>query len=549
MKERKTVDGPDASAIAVLLVVVCGLYVSLPKHGDIWWMDASRHAMNGAFLLDFVRAMPIHNPVSFAYDYYRQWPALTILFYPPLFYVPLAAVYAVAGVSEAAALATELGFLFALAWGAFRLSREWLRPLGALAAALLLIATPEVFFWGQQVMLDVPAYAFVIWAAERYLRYLKAGSRAALFAAVVLAVLAICTKYNAAFFVGVMAIALPLARGWRAIIDRNVLLALLLGAALMIPVLAVFLSFSSYNLDQAETVAAAASRWSVASLTYYIVAMPSVVSWPSLVLASIYVAAVPFARSLRLPRTDAILLSTWVTFGYVFYTMIAVKDPRHIMLVTYPIVLAAVLLLDRMLARFSWRAALPLLFTCGVFASTAYSRPAPFVTGMRQAAEDVARLAPPDSDVAFWGRLDGTFIFAMRAYTNRRDLDIVRLDKVLFKNVAVQFDRGYQDSDLDAQQIAKRLFDLHVQYLVVQTRYGDEFAPIKRLDAALKTDKFKEVERIPMTANYPFSYITSLVIYRLVADVPNGRVAPTIQLKLIGRSIPAKRGSQQGAGR
>ena len=77
----------------------------------------------------------------------------------------LAAVYAVFGVSEASALLTELAFLFLLAWGAFRLSRHWLDSLPALAVALLLLGAPELAFWGRQIMLDVPAYAFLVWAA------------------------------------------------------------------------------------------------------------------------------------------------------------------------------------------------------------------------------------------------------------------------------------------------------------------------------------------------------------------------------------------------
>ncbi len=40
-----------------------------------------------------------------------------------------------------------------------------------------------------------------------------------------------------------------------------------------------------------------------------------------------------------------------------------------------------------------------------------------------------------------------------------------------------------------------------------------------------------------MTANYPFRAITELVVYRLVADVPKGRVAPPLEIKLIGKTL------------
>ena len=124
-------------APALIGIVILGLYCLLPKAGDILNTDASRHALNGAFLLDFVRAMPLSHPTEFAMDYYRQWPALTILFYPPLFYAPLAVSYAIFGVSEAAALVAELAAMVLLGWGAYVLSRNWLGGLGSLAVALL----------------------------------------------------------------------------------------------------------------------------------------------------------------------------------------------------------------------------------------------------------------------------------------------------------------------------------------------------------------------------------------------------------------------------
>lgn len=119
--EKLPTAAPDRSVFFFfgLLAITIIMYIKLPKHGDIWWSDASRNALNGAFVFDFLRETPFHHPVEFAYDYYRQWPALTILFYPPLFYVVLAAVYAVLGVSEASALVAEFAFLLLLAWGAF----------------------------------------------------------------------------------------------------------------------------------------------------------------------------------------------------------------------------------------------------------------------------------------------------------------------------------------------------------------------------------------------------------------------------------------------
>ncbi len=524
--------------IFILLAITMGMYFDLPRRGDIDWPDASRHALNGAFVLDFIQQLPWRHPIEFAYDYYRQWPALTILFYPPLFYGILAVVYAVFGVSEASALLTELAFLFLLAWGAFRLSRHWLDPPPALAVALLLLGAPEMAFWGRQIMLDVPAYAFLVWAAEFLVRHLKSGQKWPLFGAVICAVAAAYTKYNAIFFVVPIAISLLYAYGWRVFRQRAVLQAAALGAALLLPLVGIFFAFGSYNLDQAAAFSGAeASRWNIAELTYYARIMPSVISWPTLALACLYVLALPFAPALRLARADAIFLGSWLLVGYAFYSMVAVKEPRHILFITYPLALAAVLLIDGTLAKVSFRYAVSLVFAAAILAWTLTTGTVPAVAGTREAAESVAQLAPPETNVAFWGSRDGTFVYGMRAYSGRRDLGVIRLDKILLSDVTVYLEHGFKENVIGPDELTDTLRNLHVQYVVYQTRYHDDLASVKALQEALGSDKFSEVERIPMTANYGKGYMADLVIYRMKEEVPRGRVAPAMQIKLLGRSL------------
>jgi 4-amino-4-deoxy-L-arabinose transferase-like glycosyltransferase len=522
----------------ILLAITLGMYFGLPKRGDIDWPDASRHALNGAFVLDFIHQLPWRHPIEFAYDYYRQWPALTILFYPPLFYGVLSAVYAVLGVSEASALLTELAFLFLLAWGAFRLSRHWLDPPPALAVALLLIGAPELAFWGRQIMLDVPAYAFLVWSAEFLIRHLKSGRKWSLFGAVICAVAAAYTKYNAIFFVVPIAISLGYAYGWRVFRQRAVLQAAALGGVLLLPLVGIFFAFGSYNLGQAAALPGAeTSRWSIAELTYYARIMPSVISWPTLAFACLYLLALPFAPALRLARADAVFLASWLLVGYAFYSMIAVKEPRHILFITYPLALMAVLAIDRTLGKFSLRYGASLAFAGAILAITLTTQTVPVVAGTRGAAEAAAQLAPPETNVAFWGSRDGTFVYAMRTYSMRRDLGVVRLDKILLSDVAVYLEHGFKENVLSPDELADTLRNLHVQYVVFQTRYHDDLASVKALEEALGSDKFSEVERIPMTANYGKGYMADLVIYRMKEEVPRGRVAPEMQIKLLGRSL------------
>jgi hypothetical protein len=265
--------------------------------------------------------------------------------------------------------------------------------------------------------------------------------------------------------------------------------------------------------------------------------MPSVISWPTLAFACLYVLALPFAPALRLARADAIFLGSWLLVGYAFYSMIAVKEPRHILFITYPLALAAVLAIDRTLAKVSFRYAVSLVFAVAILAETLSTGTVPAVAGMREAAEAVAQVAPSETNVGFWGSHDGTFVYAMRAYSGRRDLGVVRLDKILFRDLAVYIEHGFKENETSPDELTDTLYNLHVQYVVFQTRYHDDLASVKALEETLGSDKFSEVERIPMTANYGKGYVADLVIYRMKAEVPRGRVAPSMQIKLLGRSL------------
>ena len=522
----------------LLLAAICAaFYIALPKAGDIWWMDAPRHALNGAFVLDFLRAMPLHAPQEFAFDYYRQWPALTILFYPPLFYGFLAVGYALFGVSEASALLVELAFLYALGVGSYRLAREWLTPMSALCCAVIVIGSPGAFYWGQQIMLDIPAWAFLTWSVIAFVSYRRDGKTWQIVACAALLVLAIYTKYNAVF--------IGLAYGVILLADRRIwpgnktfkaiLLAAAVAAVMMTPLLVIFFKFSAYNLSQAVTVENSnTGRWTWESLGFYASILPDLITWP----VTLFALASPIALFLRRKSVASLdLLLIWLGVGYAFYSMIAVKEPRHFLFVVTPVVVLALLAIRALPLPQLARNLIGLALAAVVLAFSWQTAQPTYVTGMRQAATDVAKLAPHDSNVGFWGRLDGTFIFAMRAYADRPDLGVVRLDKLLFSDVAVSMERGYTDNQLTPEKLIEQVRALHMQYVVAQTVYENDSASVRALHTALESDKFEEVGRIPMTSNGRFSYLDELVIYRFREALPPGRVAPAMQIKLIGKSI------------
>src|SRR5579872_3568179 len=171
-----------AFAAVVFLAGGMLLFVTAPHHGEFWWSDAPRHALNGAFVKDMIAAMPAH-PATWAMQYYVKYPALTILFYPPLFYLILAPFYALFGVSHATALGVELLHYFALSFGLYMLVRRWVGPLTAIAVGLSAMAAPGIALWGRQVMLEVPSVAFAVWSAVLLEEHLASGRLSRLYLA------------------------------------------------------------------------------------------------------------------------------------------------------------------------------------------------------------------------------------------------------------------------------------------------------------------------------------------------------------------------------
>src|SRR5574337_892979 len=126
-----------------LSVMVAFLIFPKAGNGDFWWTDEARHAMGGIFILDFVRDLPLSDPLGYAMRYFAQYPALALNWYLPGFYAVEAGLYALFGTSEAVAHGAVIAFcvLVASVWYAW--AYEWWGRLPALVATATFLAVPE----------------------------------------------------------------------------------------------------------------------------------------------------------------------------------------------------------------------------------------------------------------------------------------------------------------------------------------------------------------------------------------------------------------------
>jgi hypothetical protein len=520
---------------ALLVLVVLGLFLAgAPVDNAFSWPDAPRHALNGAFVLDLIRDHPFGDPTGYAYDYYVKYPALTILFYPPLFYFFLAPFYALFGVSQTSAIAAEFVCYALLAIGSYRLARFWLPPLFAFCAALILIAAPEIAYWGRQVMLEIPAFALLVWSAYFFMCHLSERRIVWLYLAAALAVLAMYTKLTAAFILIVYLLTLLQARGAEIFRDKHSYIILALAVIGTIPLAVLTVKFGQANMQSVSGLSdAEVSRRSISGWIWYAKQMPSQIGWPAL-LAFIAGLGVLFMQRARLAGFLPLLL--WLVVGYLLFSAIDLKEARHSVFLLFPLAVLGVFGVTMLLRKWPPVAALSVLaIALATLGMTAFTRPVQYVSGYTQVADFIAKEAPKDSGVVFSGYRDGSFIFTMRTHEERRDLTLIRADK-LFLTLAVRRSLGVQQKLMEQDKIVEMLGKMAVRYVVAQPDFWTDLESMKRFQEVLESNHFEKVRTFQMPSNYP-AQEKELIVYRNRDRIAARPEAMAIDLPMINQTV------------
>ncbi|MGZ8919170.1 MAG: ArnT family glycosyltransferase, partial [Methylobacter sp.] len=313
----------------VILIASAIYFFTSPHDGNFWWSDAPRHALDGIFYADFFKALPITDPKQYSFDYYSRYPALTILFYPPLFAVIEAAFFTVFGHTHAVAQLTVTFFVFILGLGAYHLAKRYLPTPQALAVALIFLGSNEIAFWGRQVMLDIPAYAFLIWAAIAYLKYTDTQRNFFLYLGTAVFAMGIYTKLNIAFMAPVFFAAITLKLG-KKVLNKHIFISVILFTISMLPWLFVTLKFGKVNIGAVAggQVDDELSRTSIENWIYYANLMPDQIGIIPTVLCSMYFLFFIIRKDWRSNKIDTFFNISWLVFGYIVFSLITLKESR-----------------------------------------------------------------------------------------------------------------------------------------------------------------------------------------------------------------------------
>jgi len=492
----------DLICVFLLACAVAFLFETSPTRGDFWWSDAPRHAMDGVFYYDLVRSMPIGHLKRWAMDYYLQYPAITVLTYPPLFAVVEAACFAAFGISNATAQLTVSLFFLATAWGAYFLVRRWLQPMVAFAMVLVFIGAPVMVLWGRQVMLEVPTFAFLLWSVFFFFKYLDSEMPRHLYVAVILVVTAAYTKQPALFIIPAYLATLVLVYRVSLFRRREMWWSSILFAVGLVPLVAYTWLWGRANMQQAVGGGwVKHSRVSPATWSYVArFEWPHQLGWGVLALAVVYCVGCLLRKEWRLKQPGLFFVLAWLVTGYAFFTLIAVSSQRYTIFLIFPLVLFAMLAIINIIPR-NVAPYAALVFGVVSFIYTLATNHVPYVSGYKAAAQYVCSVAPPDSVVMFSGLRDGSFIFNVKSTPGCKNITVVRADKLLLR---VAIDRhlfGVQDFGVSETRFKNMLERYSVHYIVIEPNFWSDLKSMQMLLSVLHQDQFRLLTKIPVASN------------------------------------------------
>ncbi|MDB5410181.1 MAG: 4-amino-4-deoxy-L-arabinose transferase [Rhodospirillales bacterium] len=527
-------------AAGVLSAAVLVLFATSPKHEDFWWTDAATFALNGELVRDYLASGFPHSPIAFANEWFVRYPALTISFYPPIFPMAEALVFAVFGFSHPAAQATVAAFTALAACGVYLTVRTAAPPLVAAAAALLFFATPDVLLWSRQVMMELPALAFLLVASAALLRYQASGATPLLFLTAALFVAAVYTKQPTVFAAPAFAAALLLQPGPSLLRRRSVWLAVAAVVVGLLPLAAFTVLYAPWLIDAAVGAGTAsvrgdatASHISVIAFIVYARALPEIVGLPLLTGALGYFALLAIRGWPRdTERQLVVLMLAWFSADYLFLSVTGHFEARYGIALTVPPAILSVLLVKR-LAGPRWQSAAALASGIMLFGASIVTHDVHRIAGYDAVAAFVLDHSKQDSVALFQGKESKNFVFSLRSHAKMPKVYVIRAEKLLVRyNILREW--GITDLDVSDTDIAAMIDRYGVSTVVLQPDFWTDQPSMARLQAFVYSDRFRQVAEFPITSEEPSQRTTIKVFENLRPTqptdraIPRGRPAPTV---------------------
>ena len=500
---------PMGLPAVVIIGVVTVLFLTAPKAEDFWWTDAASFALNGELVHDYVASGLHLPPLAFANAWFIRYPAVTISLYPPIFPVAEAIAFTLFGFSHPVAQATVCVFAGLAAFGVFRLLRHAVGPLEATSGVLLIFAAPSILLWSRQVMMEVPALAFLLLASAWFLRYLERRHTRDLMLATLATLAAVYTKQTAIFIVPAFPITLIVCGGWRRLRDKAIWLAAAGGLLGLVP-LAVFTWVAAREMLEIALVQGVAARsgdavgtgaW-FAQYRAYLLTLPEVAGWPGLAGAISYIALV--ARCGWLTAAEqrlAVLMLAWFGCDWLFISATGHFELRYAINLAVPGTILAVLLLSRLI-RQPFRPWFALVCGLAVFAISVGTHDVDRMSGYDKVAEFILQHSRQDDVIWFQGNESKNLIFSLRSHSPTPKVYVLRAEKLLADYHIIR-EWGVQDRGWTSERLQALVDRYDIKMVVLQPDFWADLPSMHRMQDYIESDRFKLVAELPISADEP----------------------------------------------
>jgi glycosyltransferase involved in cell wall biosynthesis len=525
-----------STSLQCIFVILSFLYVFwLQIDNDGLWFqgDSPRHAANGLFWLDALRAHAV-GLREFALGYYARYPVINPLAYPPLFYLLEGLAFQLFGPSPYAARVLILVFavvagLYTTAW-----ARRWVGPWAGWTGAFLAFV-PGMVIWSNTVMLNVPATALGLASLYHFRRWWENRSRKELALSGILSFAATFTYFPGAIAVAVVVSWLFLGHTP----DRKRLrtrLGAVAFAALLVLVPAkfaagfapAFVHRNLPNLPQLLTI----ENWA-----FYPASLPSLLGIPLFLLSIIGLAVAIIWPAAT--RVEVRWLLTWTLATVGACSLLPAKDSRYIL-----ILVPAALIAASLGAASLWRATrlrpagwlAVLVLALGGCAWSASSFRVPAKLGFRAAAAYVRREAPTEC-VLYDGYHDGLFGFYYRSLDPRFEGRVALGQQFLYRyGPESTFNWVETDAAATTQEVANLLRSKSgCRWVAIEVGPYSEWANgQKLLRRAVAEPPFELIRSFPVVA----PNAERIDLYRLVSPVsPMPAVEVQVGSPAAGKSL------------
>lgn len=324
--------------LSLIVLVLLDVFLLLPATFKecIFPDDSALFAANGAFFMSVFKDLPnvISSPVNWMWDYYQQYPALSIRRHPPIFGLVESIMFALFGISAVTAKVTILLFsiLLIIGWF-FALHKMFKDQFIAFFSVLLMISLPWSVRLGSSVWLDIPSMMFFAWACYFYASHLDSLCKSYKYIILTSIFLALSLYTYQLTMFGIIALFVYTAiNDWKNIFKRRHFYIPIFLMILMLPLVFLTLKFARESLNiiysgvpkDALHFVPVQSRLSLENWSFYLRVL-----WRFYPVPTIGLVLWGVTKMRVRPQKHELFFLLWFLIGYIGFTIIPAKVSRY----------------------------------------------------------------------------------------------------------------------------------------------------------------------------------------------------------------------------